>query len=96
MDHRVLVFGLIWYDGIGKEQFMTEGILLALCIFVFAPVTVFTFIIMLSRGKQQTEQLRYKKEIVELELKKHELQLTVLQEENKKYDRVLSQNIELK
>ena len=55
---------------------------------VVAPAIVFGFILLLRKGKNEVEKIMYKKEMMEIELRKEELHLKVLLEENKKYDRM--------
>jgi len=54
-----------------------------------APLLTFGFIILLKKNKSDVEKLKYKKEILELEIRKEEIHLQSMIEENKKYDNLL-------
>jgi hypothetical protein len=54
-----------------------------------APALVFGFILLIRKGKHDVEKLRLQKEIKEIELRKEEIHLHTLLEENKKYDRLI-------
>ena len=56
-----------------------------------APLITFGFIGFMKKQKIDVEKLKYKKEILELEIKKQESDILFLQEENKKYDRIIDQ-----
>jgi hypothetical protein len=60
-----------------------------LAIFIGAPALVFSFVWHTKKSGNEVKKLQYQKEIMELELKKEELQIKRLEEENKKYDNVL-------
>lgn len=60
---------------------------------IVLPGIVFLFIYKMKKAKVDVDTLRYKKEILELELRKQQLQLEVLQQENKHMDRKLEQDI---
>jgi hypothetical protein len=62
-------------------------------VFVFAPAIVFGFIYFSKKGRNEIEVMRYKKEILELEVRKEELRLYSVGEENRKYDRLLEEKI---
>ncbi len=62
-------------------------------IFIAAPAIVFGFILLAKRGRNQVEMLRYKKEILELELRKEEYRAQSLREENRKLDRIIGDHI---
>jgi len=54
-----------------------------------APAITFGFILLIKKQKNDVEKLRYKKEILELEIRKEEAHIKLIQEENKKYDRII-------
>jgi len=60
------------------------------------PGLTFGFIIITKKVKADVEKLKYRKEILELELKKEELRVSSIIEENKKYDRLIESNIDRK
>jgi uncharacterized membrane protein (DUF106 family) len=66
------------------------GMIMALLV---APSITFAFIYFLRKSKHDVEKLKYQKEIMELEVKKEELHLKNILEENKKYDKLLEENI---
>jgi hypothetical protein len=64
------------------------------CVFIAAPAIVFGFIFLLRRSKTRIEELMLRKDLIELEIKKEALRLEAIREENRKYDRILSGNID--
>jgi hypothetical protein len=62
------------------------GIIFSLFI---APCLVFGFILFLRKGKNDVEKIRLQKEMKEIEMKKEEIHLRALIEENRKYDRMI-------
>jgi hypothetical protein len=60
---------------------------------VLAPGAVFLFIYMVKKNANQVKVIQLKKEMMELEVKKEEIHMQALIEENKKYDRVLEDKI---
>jgi hypothetical protein len=68
------------------------GMIMALFV---APVLTFGFIVLLRRTRADVEKLKYKKEILELEIKKEEMKLKMICEENKKYDKLLEASIDI-
>lgn len=58
-----------------------------------APALTFGFIALMRHIKADVEKLKYRKEILELEIRKEELHLTALIEENRKADRLLGSDI---
>lgn len=60
-----------------------------LSLFVFAPAIVFSFIYFSKRNKFKLEELRYKKEMLELEIEKENAHIKMLEAENAKYDRLI-------
>ncbi len=59
------------------------------CIFVLAPSIVFGFILLNKRERNRIETLRYQKEIQELEVEKERYKVRLLEEENRKYDKLI-------
>lgn len=62
-----------------------------LSIFIAAPLIVFSFIVRVKKNDSELTKLQYQKELLELALKKEELQIRRLEAENKRYDRLLSE-----
>lgn len=58
-------------------------------VFIAAPAIVFGFVYIMRRGKDRVEELRLKKEMLELEVEKEKMHLLALTEENRKYDRLI-------
>ncbi len=67
------------------------GIIVSL---VITPSIVFGFIFLSKRAKYRVEELRFKKEILELEIKKDEMRIYTMHEENKKLDRIINRELE--
>lgn len=67
-----------------------EGIIAILSIFVIMPGIVFTFAYKNKKNKIELKKLEYQKEILQLELEKENAQLKLLEEENKKLDRIIN------
>lgn len=59
------------------------------CVFIAAPAIIFTFIHLNRRSRLEVDKLRYRKEILELEIAKEEAHTRSLIEENRKYDRLI-------
>jgi hypothetical protein len=54
-----------------------------------APCLVFGFILFMRKGKNDVEKARLQKEMKEIEMRKEEIHLRALIEENRKYDRLI-------
>lgn len=59
------------------------------CIFVFAPSIVFGFVLLNKRERNRMAALRCQKEILELEVEKERYKVRMLEEENRKYDKLI-------
>ena len=68
-------------------------ILAIICSLVLAPGIIFGFILLMRKSKNDLEKMKLQREISEMEFKREELHLKSLQEENKKYDRVIEGKI---
>jgi hypothetical protein len=66
-----------------------NAIVAVLSLFIGAPLIVFGFIYLNKRQKFQLELMREKRELAELELRKEELRVKALAEENRKLDRII-------
>ena len=64
-------------------------IISVLSIFVLAPAIVFSFIYFMKKGKLNVEEMRYKRDMMALELEKDRLRLQLMEAENAKYDRII-------
>jgi hypothetical protein len=56
------------------------------------PVTVFGFILIIRKQKTDIQKLEIQKQMLELELQKEKVSLKLLEEENRKYDRLIESN----
>ncbi len=65
-------------------------IISVLSVFVFAPAIVFGFILMARRSRLRVEELRYRRDMMALELEKEKTRLQLLEAENAKYDRLIA------
>jgi len=59
-----------------------------MCFFV-APALTFGFISYMKKIKADVDKKKYQKEILELEIRKDEIHLKMIEEENKKYDKMI-------
>jgi cell shape-determining protein MreC len=62
-------------------------------IFIVLPKTIFRYISDQNKHKRQMEmeKLRYQKEILELEIEKQRNEIKLLEEENRKYDKIIGE-----
>jgi hypothetical protein len=67
------------------------GSIAILSLFVGLPAILFTFIHknMKNKREKEIEKLKYQKEILELEIEKENKQIKLLEEENKKLDKII-------
>jgi len=65
------------------------SIISVLSVFVFAPAIVFSFIYLSRKGKLRVEELRYRRDMMALELEKERLRVQSIEAENAKYDRLI-------
>ena len=72
------------------------GSLAILSLFVGLPAVILSFIYRNSKNKREKEieKIKYRKEILELEVKKQDSQLKLLEAENKKLDKIIYENEE--
>ncbi|HAE22073.1 MAG TPA: hypothetical protein DCG47_07095 [Spirochaetaceae bacterium] len=56
------------------------------------PVTVFGFILVIRKQKTDIHKLEIKRDMMELELQKDKISMKLLEEENRKYDRIIEGN----
>ena len=54
--------------------------------------TIFTFVSKMVKGQLDVNKLKIQKEILELELQKQNNQIKLLEEESKKYDRIINEH----
>jgi hypothetical protein len=59
---------------------------------VVLPGIIFTFIYKNKKNKTEIEKMKYQKEILELEIEKENLNIKKLEEENRKYDKIINEN----
>lgn len=70
------------------------GLISVILIFGVIPLCVFGFRYLGKKKTAEIELVRQRKEILELEVRKEELRVQALLEENRKYDRIISGQIE--
>lgn len=63
-----------------------------LSLFVVAPAIVFSFIYLSKKNKLKVEEMRYKRDILALEIEKDKTRLQLMEAENKKYDRIIDES----
>jgi hypothetical protein len=70
------------------------GSISILSLFVGLPAIVFTFVHknMKNKREKEIEKLKYQKEILELEIEKENKQIKLLEDENKKLDKIIYGN----
>ncbi|GHV53131.1 hypothetical protein AGMMS49579_11420 [Spirochaetia bacterium] len=68
------------------------GIIAIVALFIILPKTLASFISKNVKQKRETEleKMKYQKEILELEVQKQNNQIKLLEEENRKYDRIIN------
>ena len=59
---------------------------------IVTPGMIFFFIYKLKKNKSDVEKLKYQKEILELEIRKQEIKLQTLKQENQQLDRIIEQS----
>jgi cell division protein FtsB len=69
-----------------------EIIIALLSVFIGLPAILFTFIYKSKKNKSDIEKLKYQKEILELEIEKENRHIKLLEEENKKLDKIINEN----
>jgi beta-lactam-binding protein with PASTA domain len=57
---------------------------------VVLPGMIFLFVSNNKKRKAEIEKMKYQKELLELEIEKEKVQIKRLEEENKKYDRIIA------
>jgi hypothetical protein len=67
------------------------GSIAVISIFVGLPIIILSFVHKNTKNKRENEikKLKYQKEILELETQKQNIQLKLLEEENKKLDKII-------
>jgi hypothetical protein len=65
------------------------GIIAILSSLLGIPIIVFGFIYINNKNRRSLELMRLKNETLRLELEKEKVHLKMLEEENKKYDRII-------
>jgi hypothetical protein len=66
------------------------GIVAVISTLVVVPSIVFLFIYKVSKNKHELKKMKYQKEILELEIEKQNNHIKLLEEENKKYDKIIN------
>jgi len=65
------------------------GIVAIISTLVIAPAILFSFIYKVTKDKHELKKLQYQKEILELEVEKQNNQIKLLEEENRKLDKII-------
>jgi hypothetical protein len=65
------------------------AIISVLCVFIGAPLIIFGFIYLNKRNRHNAEIMKYKRDMMEIELEKDQVKLRLIEEENRKYDRII-------
>jgi Na+-translocating ferredoxin:NAD+ oxidoreductase RnfG subunit len=65
------------------------GIVAIISVFAIAPAIVFSFIYKVTKNKHELKKMQYQKQILELEVEKQNNQIKLLEEENKKLDKII-------
>jgi hypothetical protein len=66
-----------------------NAIVSILSVFIGAPAIVFSFVYFSKKQKLRLEEMKIKRDILELELEKDKMHLRLLDAENDKYDRLI-------
>ena len=69
------------------------GIIAIVALFIILPKTIASFISNNIKHKREAEleKMKYQKEILELEIQKQNNQIKLLEEENKRYDKIINE-----
>jgi hypothetical protein len=68
---------------------MDNGTIAIISSLVILPGMILGFIYLMKKHRHDVELINHKKELLELEVRKEELRLQNLVEENRKYDRII-------
>jgi hypothetical protein len=79
-------------NGIKRRHKYMEGLLAILSIFVILPGMILTFAYRNKKNKNELKKLEYEREILQLEMEKDNLRIKLLEEENKKLDKIINDN----
>jgi cell shape-determining protein MreC len=71
---------------------MMEGIVAILSIFVVLPGIIFTYAYKNRKNKMELKKIEYRKEILQMEMEKDDRKIKLLEEENKKLDKIINEN----
>jgi hypothetical protein len=67
------------------------AIISVICVFIGLPGIVFSFIHHHQKNKLEIKKMEYNQKTLELEIEKQNNQIKILEEENKKYDKIINQ-----
>jgi hypothetical protein len=65
------------------------AIISVICVFGLAPGIVFSFIYFMRKSRNKLDELRYHRDILELELEKERLHVKAVEAENARLDRLI-------
>jgi hypothetical protein len=83
---------MLWLYARSASMEAYIGIISVLGLFFVAPLIVFSFIYFSKRDKVKLDELRIKKEMLELEVEKERVKVELLEAENLKYDRIIDES----
>jgi hypothetical protein len=69
-----------------------EGVIAIISIFVILPGIIFTFAYKNKKNKTELKKLEYQKEILQLEIERDNMKLRLLEDENKKLDKIINEH----
>jgi cell shape-determining protein MreC len=69
-----------------------EGVVAILSIFVILPGMIFAFAYKNKKNKNELKKIEYEKEILQLEMEKDNLRIKLLEEENKRLDKIINES----
>ncbi|MDR0732198.1 MAG: hypothetical protein LBF63_11055 [Treponema sp.] len=70
-----------------------EAVVAILSLFVVLPGIVFSFINHNEKRKTEVEKLKYQTEILKLEIERESVKVKLLEEENKKLDKIIYDSV---
>lgn len=82
--------GVLVYWPSNRSRHGNRPIVSVVCLFILAPAIVFSFIYLSKKNKLRVEELRYKRDILALELERDRLKVQSLEAENAKHDRIIA------
>jgi hypothetical protein len=72
-----------------KGRYMISAVAEIISTLVILPGIIFSFVYFSKKQKLEVEKMKYQREILELEIEKEKINLKLLEEENKKLDKII-------